>query len=67
MNQDLFEDWWKEMRGQKIEWWGKLTGNHLEWVDGMADHLVDLLQRRYGHTRQRGEVVFPSLIRTIRF
>jgi uncharacterized protein YjbJ (UPF0337 family) len=55
MNQDIFEGKWKEMRGQAKEWWGKLTDDDLERVEGKADQLIGLLQKKYGYTKEHAE------------
>lgn len=55
MNQDIFAGKWKEMRGQAKEWWGKLTDDDLERVEGKADRLVGLLQKKYGYTKEHAE------------
>ena len=58
MNQDVFEGKWKEMRGQVKEWWGKLTDDDLEQVDGKADQIIGLLQKKYGYTKEQAEKEF---------
>ena len=54
------------MRGQVKEWWGKLTDDDLERAGGNADHLVGLLQQKYGYTRERAEQEFNRRIKEVK-
>ena len=58
MNQDIFEGRWKEMRGQVKEWWGELTDDDLERVEGKADQLIGLLQKKYGYSKEHAQKEF---------
>jgi uncharacterized protein YjbJ (UPF0337 family) len=58
MNKDVFEGKCKQARGQAKERWGKLTDDDLERAGGKADQLIDLLQEKYGYTRERAEEEF---------
>ena len=53
MNEDAFAGQWKEMRGTLKSWWGKLTGDDFEWIGGQKDKLIDLIQEKYGYTRDQ--------------
>lgn len=48
MNQETFEHNWLELRGQVKGWWGGLTDDDLDQVQGTADQVIQLLQKRYG-------------------
>lgn len=58
MKQDVFEDKWKEMKGQAIEWWDKLSDDDLEQTGGKADQLIGLLQQKYGYSREHARWEF---------
>jgi uncharacterized protein YjbJ (UPF0337 family) len=55
MNEDVFDGWWKQMKGQVREWWGDLTDDDVEKIGGKKDRLLGALQERYGWTRARAE------------
>ena len=55
MNKDIFEGKWKQMRGQIKVSWGKLSDDDLERVGGKYDKFVNLLQEKYGFSRERAE------------
>jgi uncharacterized protein YjbJ (UPF0337 family) len=44
---------WPAMRGSVRRWWGKLSDEDVASVDGRAERLVDLLQRKYGYSAER--------------
>lgn len=52
MGNDILEARWKQVREQTRKWWGKLTDDDLERIGGKADRLADVLQEKYGYTRQ---------------
>jgi uncharacterized protein YjbJ (UPF0337 family) len=64
MNQDIFEGRWKEMRGQVKEWWGELTDDDLERVEGKADQLIGLLQKKYGYSKEHAQKEFNRRLET---
>jgi uncharacterized protein YjbJ (UPF0337 family) len=53
---DVLNSNWKEIRAHAKQWWGELTEDDLDEVEGRRDRLIDLLQQRYGHTREEAEV-----------
>jgi uncharacterized protein YjbJ (UPF0337 family) len=55
MNNDIFADQWKEMRGALRSWWGKLTDDDFERIGGQKDKLIGVLQEKYGQTRDQVE------------
>ena len=55
MNDDVLEGQWKQAKGHAREWWGKLTDDDLDRINGKTEHLVGVLQERYGWTRERAK------------
>ncbi len=55
INVDILESQWKELRGKVKQHWKALTDDDLEQIDGHFDVLVDLLQEKYGYSRQLAE------------
>ena len=52
MNEDVLEGQWKQVKGHVHEWWGKVTDDDVDRVNGKSEHLVGVLQERYGWTRE---------------
>jgi uncharacterized protein YjbJ (UPF0337 family) len=63
MDRVEFEGKWKEMRGQIKRWWGILTDFDLDRMDGKSDRLIELLQRKYGYTRELAEEEFNQWLK----
>lgn len=55
MNKDIFKGHWKEFKGKIKEQWGKLTDDEITQLEGKAEGLAGLLQKRYGYTKDRAE------------
>lgn len=55
MNWDQIEGNWKQFRGKLREKWGKLTDDDIDVADGKREQIIGLLQKRYGHARERVE------------
>ncbi|MFO0945004.1 MAG: CsbD family protein [Planctomycetota bacterium] len=55
MNWDQIEGNWKQFRGKLREQWGKLTDDDLDVVGGKKEQLLGMLQKRYGHAREKAE------------
>jgi len=53
MNHDIFAGHWKQMRGTLKSWWGKLSDDDFEWIEGQKNKLIDLVQEKYGYTRDQ--------------
>ena len=53
MNEDIFAGQWKQMRGTLKSWWGKLSEDDFEWIEGQKNKLIDLVQEKYGYTRDQ--------------
>jgi uncharacterized protein YjbJ (UPF0337 family) len=52
-NHDIFAGQWKQMRGTLKSWWGKLSDDDFEWIEGQKNKLIDLVQEKYGYTRDQ--------------
>jgi uncharacterized protein YjbJ (UPF0337 family) len=55
VNRNITEGKWKLMRGQIKATWGKLTDDDLDKVAGNHGRFVELLQERYGYSRERAD------------
>jgi uncharacterized protein YjbJ (UPF0337 family) len=55
MNWDTIAGTWKEYAGRARAKWGDITDDEFEQVAGRRDEMVGLIQKRYGHTRDRAE------------
>lgn len=51
MERKIWQNNWIEMRGQISEWWDDLTDEDLDRIDGNPNQLIQVLQERYGYTR----------------
>ena len=65
---DILNSNWKEFRPHAKQWLGELTEDDLDEVEGRRERLIELLQQRYGRTREEAEVdVERFLVRASRF
>jgi len=55
MYQDVLRTRWKQFRSELNYQWKHLSSDELDRVQGKRDHLVVLLERRYGYARRRAE------------
>ncbi|HEX2998600.1 MAG TPA: hypothetical protein VHP14_27510 [Anaerolineales bacterium] len=55
MNKDAFAGKWKQVRGESRAWWDRLSDDDLDKVAGRLDIFVDLLQKKYGYSREHAE------------
>lgn len=53
MNKTILQGKWRQARGNLKTEWGRLTDNERRQLDGKIDHMVDLVQERYGYTQDR--------------
>ena len=53
MDKEVFKRKWNQIRGEAKVWWSKLTDDDLDQAAGRFDIFTDLLQKKYGYTRQR--------------
>ena len=51
MDWDQVRDEWREVKGMVRRQWGRLTDDDLDVIGGRREHLVGILQRRYGQVR----------------
>ncbi len=51
MNWDQLRGQWKDARGVVRRQWGRLTDADLDVIGGRREHLVGILQQRYGQVR----------------
>lgn len=55
MQKKEFEKHWNQLRISAQKHWNKLTADDLYQIDGMWDHLVQRLVKRYGYTQEIAE------------
>ncbi len=55
MNKNIFKGQWKEFTGKIKEQWGKLTDDEITQLEGKAEGLAGLLQKKYGYSKERAE------------
>ena len=46
---------WKQLKGKLKEKWGKLTDDDLTVLEGRAEQLAGILQKRYGYAKEQAE------------
>jgi len=62
MNEDILQGKWHELKGGVKEKWGKLTDDDLTTVNGKLEHLVGLLQTKYGYSKDKAEEEYKGFI-----
>jgi len=62
MNEDILKGKWHELKGGVKEKWGKLTDDDLTVVNGKAEQLLGLLQKKYGYTKEKASEEYESFI-----
>lgn len=55
MADDILAGKFRQLRGRLKERWGDLTDDELMQSEGNADRLADLLQEKYGYTKERAK------------
>ena len=55
MNWDQLEGKWHEFAGSARAHWGKLTDDDWTTISGKKEHLVGLIQQRYGIAKAEAE------------
>ena len=55
MYHDVLRTQWKQFRNELTYRWKQLTSDELDRVQGKRDHLIVLLEERYGYARRRAE------------
>lgn len=66
MNVDIIQDKWPHLRSKIRDKWGKLSDDDLSQLDGGYDHLVDLLQAKYGYARDRAQYEVDKFFREMK-
>lgn len=54
-NKDIFKGKFKEIMGDLKARYGKLTDDDLKEVEGNAEKLVGILQKKYGYSKEQAE------------
>ncbi len=54
-NWSLIEMTWRQWKGQALDWWGRLTETEWYEINGDREKLVELLQVKYGWTRDQAD------------
>jgi uncharacterized protein YjbJ (UPF0337 family) len=65
MNREHFAGNWNAVRGKVKERWGKLSDDDLQAIGGRFDHLVGMIQKRYGKERDAAEKEVDHWLETI--
>lgn len=55
MTNDMPESKWQQVSGQVRIFWTKIDDDDLARIAGKAERLADVLQHKYGYTRQHAE------------
>jgi len=55
MQQDVLRAKWKQFRNEINYHWTQLSSDDLDRINGRRDHLVVLLESKYGYARRRAE------------
>jgi uncharacterized protein YjbJ (UPF0337 family) len=62
MNKDILQGKRRELKGLVKKRWGKLTDDDLDRIEGQAEHLVGLLQQRYGYAKEKAEQEYKRVM-----
>jgi uncharacterized protein YjbJ (UPF0337 family) len=55
MDANILKGKWLQLKGDVREKWGQLTDDDVERVGGSVEHLVGVLQAKYGYAKQQAE------------
>ena len=58
MTEDGTEGKWQQIRGLARQWWDELSNHNLYGANGKLEPFVDVLQTKYGYTREAAEQEF---------
>lgn len=61
-NREQLQGHWNEVKGRLKEHWGQLTDDDLRQVEGNADQLVGMVQRKTGAARSEVERFIDGLL-----
>jgi uncharacterized protein YjbJ (UPF0337 family) len=56
MNWDKVEGKWKQQRGKAMDDWGQLMNDELASIAGRYEHLVGLLQEKFGTAQEQSKL-----------
>ncbi len=62
MNPEILKGKWKEIKGELKVKWGKLTDDDLTQIEGNAEKLLGLIQKRYGYSKDKAEQEYDEFI-----
>jgi uncharacterized protein YjbJ (UPF0337 family) len=62
MNEDILKGKWQEIKGRVKEKWGKLTDNDLGEIEGKGEKLLGLLQKKYGHIKDKTDLEYKDSV-----
>lgn len=65
MNWDIVEGKWKQFAGNLKDTWGKFTDSDITQLSGKRDHLVGLVQERYGVLKDDAERQVDAWTKTL--
>ena len=61
MNTDIIAGKWKQFVGKAKETWADLTDDDLKKAEGGKDHLVGVIQEKYGNTKEEAHKAVQEL------
>lgn len=62
MNKEMFKGHWNEYKGKVKQTWAKLTDDDILKIEGKADELCGLIQKRYGVTKEQAETDIDKFV-----
>jgi uncharacterized protein YjbJ (UPF0337 family) len=64
MDRDIFKTDWNQIKNKVREKWAKLTDEDLSRINGKREQLIEILQKRYGYSRDKVEENLRSFEKT---
>lgn len=58
---DVLEEKWHQFRDRVKERWNKINDKELDQIRSRVEQLTDLLQEKYGYTRQQAQAELATL------
>jgi len=58
---DVLEGKWRQFRNRVKERWSKISDEELDQIRSRVEQLSDLLQKKYGYTRERAEAELATV------
>lgn len=62
MNKEIIKGKWKELKGHVKQQWAELTDDDILKIEGNADELSGLLQKKYGYAKDRAEKEIDAFV-----